>query len=92
MTATQLRTTLRWLVIATVMIVPLIFWRSVADAFDLVKGTMLALFGLAILLTLGMLAALDRKHIAAKPTLIIAGVFSGAASSRPSPRWIRCSR
>jgi hypothetical protein len=79
MSATQLRSTLRWLVIATVMIVPLIFWRSVADAFDLVKGTMLALFGLAVLLTLGMLAALDRRHIAAKPTLIIAGVFSGAA-------------
>jgi O-antigen ligase len=79
MTATQIRSSLRWLVIATVMIVPLVFWRSVADAFDLVKGTILALFGLAILLTLGMLAALERRHIAAKPTLIIAGVFSAAA-------------
>ena len=78
MTAAQLRSVLRSFVYITVFIVPLIFWRSVADAFDLVKGTTLGILGLAIMLLLALVAIMDRKHVAARPVLIVAGIFVAA--------------
>jgi O-antigen ligase len=79
MTAVQIRSLLRTLVYITVVAVPLFFWRSVADAFDLIKGTTLGFISLFTLGALILLALVDRKQMASKPIWIATGIFTGAA-------------
>lgn len=41
MTAAQLQTVLRWIVVTVAVLMPIVFWRGISEAFDLTKVTVL---------------------------------------------------
>lgn len=76
MNLAQLRTLNRSLVYAIAAIVPLVFWRSVTDSFDLTKGTVLNIFGTFLLGAFVLNIVLGGMKQVAKPVWIAVGAFA----------------
>ena len=76
MNLAQLRTLNRGLVYAIAAIVPLVFWRSVTDSFDLTKGTVLNIFGTFLLGALALTVVLGGPKAIARPVWIAVGAFA----------------
>jgi Tfp pilus assembly protein PilF len=76
MTAAQLRSAMRVLVLAVVVVAPLIFWRGVADGFELTKATSVGVLGLLLVATLALYAALgERGSVPREAQLLVAVLF-----------------
>ncbi len=78
MTAAQLRSMMRVLVLAVVVVVPLVFWRGVADPFEVVKATLLWLVGLLLVATVVMYVSITRIRMIPRPVLIVTGALLSA--------------
>jgi len=72
----QLRTLNRSLVYAIAGLVPLVFWRSVTDSFDLTKGTVLNILGTFLLGALVLALVLGGPKVIARPVWIAVGAFA----------------
>lgn len=79
MNITQMRLLNRALVYTIAAIVPLVFWRSVTDSFDLTKGTVLNIFGTFLLAAVIIGTLLDGPQRVARPVWAAVGVLAGAS-------------
>lgn len=79
MNLVQLRMLNRALVYAIAAIVPLVFWRSVTDSFDLTKGTVLNIFGTFLLGALVLTLVLGGAKVIARPVWIAVGAFAAGS-------------
>lgn len=89
MTAVQLRTTMRVLVLVTVVALPLVFWRGVADPFETTKATTLWCLGTVTLAVVAMYLwaeghrAVPRAVTLATATLLAALTLATVTSMSP---------
>lgn len=89
MTAAQLRTTMRVLVLVTVVALPLVFWRGVADPFETTKATTLWCLGTVTLAVVAMYLwaeghrAVPRAVTLATATLLAALTLATVTSMSP---------
>jgi Tfp pilus assembly protein PilF len=76
MTAAQLRSSMRVLILAVVVVAPLIFWRGVADGFELTKATAVGVLGLLLLAALALYVALgERRSVPREAQVLTAMLF-----------------
>lgn len=89
MTAAQLRTSMRVLVLAVVVVLPLVFWRGVSDPFETTKATVVWCIGpfavalVAMYLWVQGNRAIPRAVAVASATLLAAVTLATATSMSP---------
>ncbi len=78
MTAAQLRSTMRVLVLAVVVVVPLVFWRGVSGSFEVVKATALWGLGGLVVAALAMYLGLNGWRAVPRQVLVATGALMAA--------------
>lgn len=78
MTAVQLRKTMRVLVLAVLVVVPLVFWPDLTESFDMVKVSALWAAGVVVIAALAMYLGLEGWRVVPRQVALVAGGLAAA--------------